>query len=138
MTVSPRSVGALYSFLGRVIPSMERVGLGENELLFQKATEFIDSHTDFKVCELAKACGMSESALYSFFKSYVGQTPTEIKNKLRIKKAVTLLGSTDLSIEEISDSLEFCTVAYFRKVFISITGKTPTQIRKEQFKKYTL
>ena len=126
MTISPRSVGALYSFLGRVIPSMERVGIDENSFLFQKAIEFIDSRTCFKVSELAKECGMSESALYSFFKNYSGRTPTEVKNRLRIKKAVALLGSTDMSVEEISSSLGFCTVAYFRKVFSGITGKTPT------------
>ena len=138
MTISPRSVGAFYSFLGRVIPSMECVGLDENSFLFQKATEFIENKTCFKVSELAKECGMSESALYSFFKSYSGQTPTEVKNRLRIKKAVALLGSTDMSVEEISSFLGFGTVAYFRKVFSGIMGKTPTEVRKEQFKKYNL
>lgn len=138
MTVSAASVGLLYSFLGEIMPQLEQTCNDPKAALLSRASEYILKDPDFRVPELARHCGMSESGLYAFFKSYANISPIGMKNKLQIEKAVELLGSTDLSVEEISDRLNFCSVAYFRKVFKEITGKTPSAIRKEQFQKYNL
>jgi len=46
--------------------------------------------------------------------------------------SVHLLTSTDLSPSQISDSLGFSSVSYFRKVLRQHTGQSPLQIRKTQ------
>lgn len=132
------AVGFLYAFLGEVFPTMQRDDPDPMRDLFSKARHYIYTHPDFKVPELARHCGMSESGLYAFFRSHAKTSPIEEKNHILVGRAVTLLGSTDLSIEEISDRIGFQSVAYFRKVLKRHTGKTPTEIRAEQAQKYNL
>lgn len=132
------SVGFLYAFLGEVFPTMKRNDTDSQRELFSMARHYIYNHPDFKVPELARHCGMSESGLYAFFRSYAQTTPIEEKNRIQANRAVTLLGSTDLSIEEISDRIGFQSVAYFRKILKQETGKTPTEIRLEQTQKYKI
>ena len=134
--VSVSSIGLFYAFMGEVFPTMQRSGNNAERELFSKARHYIYNHPDLKVPELARHCGMSESALYAFFRSYAKTTPIEEKNRILVERAVQLLGSTDLSIEQISDRVGFQSVAYFRKVVKEITQKTPTEIRQEQTKTY--
>ena len=75
---------------------------------------------------------MSESSLYAFFRSYANTTPVQVKNAMLVERAVTLLGSTDLPIEVISDRVGFQSVAYFRRLLRAHTGKTPGAIRRER------
>jgi AraC-like DNA-binding protein len=132
------SVGFLYAFLGEVFPTMQRVDDDPMRELFSKARHYIYTHPNLKVPELARHCGMSESGLYAFFRSFAQTSPIEEKNRILASRAVTLLGSTDLSIEQISDRIGFQSVAYFRKVLKQHTGKTPSEIRAEQAQKYNL
>ena len=131
-TVLCSSIGLLYSFLGEVFPTMTAANSNPQKQLFSKARHYILKHPDFRVPELARHCNISESGLYAFFKAYAHTTPIEFKNRLQTEKAVALLGSTDLSIEEISDRVGFQSTAYFRKIVKAQTGKTPTELRKEQ------
>ena len=54
-----------------------------------------------------------------------------MKQEILCEKAVQLLTTTDLSVEEISNRLLFSSSSYFRKIFKKYTGKTPRQIRKD-------
>lgn len=80
--------------------------------------------------ELARHLGMSESGVYAFFRSFA-TTPIEVKNSVLAERAVALLSSTDLSVEEICGRLELSSSAYFRKVIRDFVGKSPTEIRRE-------
>jgi AraC-like DNA-binding protein len=136
--VNTSSVGLLYAFLGEVFPTMKQTESDPQKELFSKAKHYIHQNPQFKVPELARHCGMSESGLYAFFRSYANTSPIELKNSIQVQKAVSLLGSTDLSVEEISDRVGFRSVAYFRKILRARTGKTPSEIRHEEFCKYGL
>ena len=138
MGVNTSSVGLLYAFLGEVFPTMTRTENDPQKELFSKAKHYILQNPQLKVPELARHCGMSESGLYAFFRSYANTSPIEVKNALQVQKSITLLGSTDLPIEDISELVGFRSVAYFRKILRAHTGKTPTEIRREQFTKYHL
>ena len=130
-TVSPSSVGWLYLLLGRLLPSMKEENPDPQARLLAKAKEYIASHQDFKVGELARHCNMSESGIYAFFREYAGTTPIEMKHRMKVERAIQLLSTTDLSIEEISDQLKFSSSAYFRKIVKEQTGKTPSLLRRE-------
>ncbi len=126
------SVGALYSFLGRVLPDMKEAYKDPREMVFERVKEYIAKNPSFYVSDLAKYCSMSESGIYAFFREYAKTTPVHLKNSIWAEKGIELLRSTDLPIEEICNRCGFQSVAYFRKVLADRTGKIPSQIRKEQ------
>ena len=63
-------------------------------------------------------------------KKMTGQSFTDIITNLVIHDAKAKLGATELSVQEISDSLNFPDVSAFGKYFKRYTGMTPTQYRK--------
>ena len=128
--VSISDIGHFYTFLGAVLPSMSEANIDPRKALFERAEDYIFRNPDFRVPELAKHLGISESGLYSFFKDYADTTPIKVKNRIQAGRALSLLSFTDLTVEEISDRLGFQSVAYFRKIIKEQTGKTPSEIRK--------
>ena len=129
-TVSPRSVGLLYMFLGEVISSMTESVSDPRASLFAKAEDFIRKNPSFRVSELARACNMSESGLFSFFREYAGTTPISVKKRILSERAKELLCCTDRSVEDIARELGFCSSAHLRKTVKAVTGETPSEIRK--------
>ncbi len=127
------AIGYFYLFMDAALCVMKEKSSESGHALFEKAKGFITQNPNFKVGELARFCNMSESGIYALFQRNGGLTPIEMKHRILIEKAVTLLYSTDLSVEQISDRLGFSDPGYFRKIFRRITGKTPTEIRREHF-----
>lgn len=134
MTVNCTTVGALYSFLGKIIPSMQIKQTQNNkyEDIINRALTFLDKNYNCKICEVANFCGVSESGLYLIFNKALGKTPLDIKHQIVCEKAKELLSTTSLSIEEISTMLHFSSSSYFRKIFKLITGCNPMAIRKNK------
>jgi len=81
---------------------------------------------------LARLCCISESGFYAKFHAAVGKTPVAYCNAVRIRKAQSLLIGTDLTVEEISERLGFCSPAYFRRVFRELTGQLPKALRRRE------
>ncbi|MBQ7348083.1 MAG: helix-turn-helix transcriptional regulator [Clostridia bacterium] len=129
--VSPTSVGLLYLFVGLSLENMRRDTADSRAAAWERAVKYVSEHPNFRVCELAAHCHMSESGLFAFFKQYGGLTPVELKNQILVKRAVELLLTTDLSVEEICSRTGFCNAAYFRKQLRKVTGKTSLEIRRE-------
>lgn len=127
------AVGRLYVCFSELKSLLTQEQSDPRRILYEKAEAYIREHPDFKVPELAKFCTISESGLYAFFAAYAGITPIEMKNRICIEKAQLLLESTNLSIEEISMQIGFRSVPYFRKLFVSYTGKNPTDYRKAAY-----
>jgi len=122
-------LGELFSVLGKVLGQMERSDRGPSVCLYEQAVEYMRSHIDCRVTEVARYCGVSESAIYASFKRH-GTTPNTVRQVLLAQEARHLLTTTDMSVQEISDRLGFSSASYFRKVLRLHTGKTPMQIRK--------
>lgn len=96
----------------------------------QKAILFMRENDRYSIPDLAKLCNMSECRFYSLFNQIVGTTPIKMKHKIQASKAEFLLKSTDLSIDEIAHSVGFESTAHFRKVFNSLYGFSPKEMRK--------
>ncbi len=131
MSVSVESIASLFLVMARLMPTMSRINEEPQTRVIVKARSYMYGQTDFSVPELARICNMSESGLYAFFNKYVGCTPVEMKNSIRVENATKLLMNTDYSIEEISDKVGFRSVSHFRKLLKKHTGKTPRDLRKE-------
>ena len=125
------SVSCLYRLLsdlhGRARPAEE----GGGEQIVAPALEYIGRHCTerIRVSELAHLCNYSESGFYKIFKEQTGMTPIRYKHGVLIRRAVELLQTSEKSVDEISYELGFSSANYSRKVFYSVTGKTPRQIR---------
>ena len=136
--VNSEAIGLLYCLLGGFLPHMQSDGTSKHERQLQAAKIYLRSHPDCKMTDLARHCCISESGLYALFRDYANTSPIKEKNKMQIERAVELLINTDDSIEQISELLRFSSAAYFRKLFKEQTGKTPTQVRKEQALKHRI
>lgn len=126
-------VSDLYALLARIMPHMEISTDYQKNSLLKEATYYLTEHINCSVTELSQYCKISESGLYAAFKRNCNCTPNELRQKIKIEKAINLLTTTDISIEEISDSLGYSSSSYFRKILRKLEGKTPSQIRKEHF-----
>jgi len=82
------------------------------------------------VAELAQLCNISEVYFRKQFKTYIGVSPREYRNSLRLTKARTYLEYGEMSVQEISDMLGYSTVSHFIKEFKGRYGSSPLKYRK--------
>ena len=129
LTVSPSSIGRLYSFLGAVDHRMMAQTAIRSKTV-DRALRFMRANDRYAVADVAAHCGVSESGLYAAFKKHLGKTPIEMRHRILTDRAVELLSSTDLSVEDISDRLGFSSSSYLRKVLKAEIGQSPREIRK--------
>ncbi len=130
-TVDAHSVAVLYEILFRLLPHAERSRQTKAALFLSTAVQYMRNNTDFTVKDVASACNMSESTFYVSFKRASGITPITMKHRLQAEKAVSLLKTTDYSVETICSMLNFSSPAYFRKILRREYGKTPKEIRRD-------
>lgn len=132
-TPDSAALGQLFRLLGLAIPEMAREDPERAGCLYERAVEYMRGNPESSAAQVARHCGVSESALYASFKRH-STTPNQTRQAILVEEAKHLLTTTDASVQEISDRLGFSSGSYFRKVVRGITGKTPTQIRKNAAK----
>lgn len=130
ITVSCSSVGLLYQLIGEISKTMSKDCQPYNRIT-EKALEFMRDNTQYTMKDVAEYCEVSESGLYPVFQKVFAKTPLEMKQEILCEKAVQLLTTTDVPVEEISNRLLFSSSSYFRKILKKHTGKTPREIRRE-------
>ena len=80
---------------------------------------------------ISKQLGVSTNHLVKLFKNqHNGLTPTQYITKLRITKAVELLGEENINILEIAYMTGFKSLSNFYKCFKKGTGHTPKKFKK--------
>lgn len=82
------------------------------------------------ISDLAAKLGVSASHLSREFTREIGAPPVDYLRKLRLKMAVHLLGTTNLSIDEIAVSCGFSCGNYFDKVFKQYLKMSPRKFRE--------
>lgn len=98
----------------------------------QTVLSYIAEHLSepLSVQEISKATGCSKSVLYKKFHQALGCTVSEYINNQRVEQAKTLMKTTDLSMEVISQEVGFTSVSYFSRTFKRLTGSSPLQFKK--------
>lgn len=89
------------------------------------------------ISKLATHTPYSYSRLTTLFKEYTGKSLLTYMNDLKLVYAKKLLRTTNKQIIEISNELYYDSVSSFNHNFKNKFGKTPTEYRKEHFKKST-
>lgn len=86
---------------------------------------------DLSLKRLSAEYSVNASYLSALFKKEMGTTLTDYISQQRIRRAITLINSTNLQIQDIASESGIYDVNYFRKLFKKVTGKTPTEYAKQ-------
>ncbi|REE87458.1 two-component system response regulator YesN [Paenibacillus taihuensis] len=102
-------------------------------LMIMKSVQLIheSDNYDFNRDELAAKLLMSGSYFSRCFKDIIGQSYSEYTKNLRLKKALTLVESSELPIYMIAEKTGFQDEKYFSRVFFKQFGKNPQEHRKQ-------
>ena len=129
------SFEVLYNIMEQMIPSycllIKKYSLTQYSSIVQKALTFINLNisSNLTVKKVASEVGLSADYLTRLFKKELDMNVITYINKKRIYKSLKLLGSTNLSIEEIGDLVGLDNTSYFYKLFKKEIGISPKQYR---------
>ncbi|MGY6649686.1 two-component regulator propeller domain-containing protein [Wenyingzhuangia sp. IMCC45574] len=101
-----------------------------DELFLQDAMEIVEKNmmnTEFSVEMLVKEMNVSRSNLYLKLKEITGLSSSEFIRSIRLKRAVQLLETSDLSVKEIMYMTGFNSPSYFAKCFKKQFNMTPSE-----------
>lgn len=89
------------------------------------------SHEPIGVDDLVSVAGMSRSGLHMAFWEYLGRTPGQELQRVRIDRAKRLLGGSDDKIEAIASHCGYQSANSFCIAFKRVTGMTAKQFREQ-------
>ena len=101
----------------------------------EKLRNLIETHlgdSDLRVDDLGEKLGLSRVQLYRKAKALTGYSPNELLRIARLKRAASLLASTDKTIAEITYEVGFSAPSYFAKCYKDYFGESPTDFLKRK------
>lgn len=127
------NLGELYSFLGLLMHNYEsQKGIAKSAIQpLRIALDFIEANffNDISVEQIAAQVGLSRSQLFRIFKSALGISVQGYLLQFRLRKARTLVCTTQLNMTEIALSCGFQDTAYFTRCFKRQYGMAPLLYR---------
>lgn len=95
-----------------------------------KVLPYVDSHPqDVSMTKLAKVAQMDLDKFYGIMSTHLYKTPRSLVLRLRLQKAADMLSSTDKSVEEIAEDLNFESPNYLIASFYHLYRQTPDGYR---------
>lgn len=94
--------------------------------------------SNLNVEDLGKDMGLSRVQLYRKIKSLTNYSPNELLRIARLKKAASLLASSDMTVAEIGYEVGFSSPSYFTKCYKEQFGESPTDFLKEEDNKIVI
>ncbi|MBQ8551876.1 MAG: helix-turn-helix transcriptional regulator [Clostridia bacterium] len=96
---------------------------------FEAVTAYLREHIGEALTleEIAASSHISVSKLSALFRDQCGCGTIAYFNSIKIERAKRLIRDSSMNFTQISQSLGFCTVHYFSKLFKKIAGITPTE-----------
>ena len=88
--------------------------------------------SNLNVEDLGKDMGLSRVQLYRKIKSLTNYSPNELLRIARLKKAASLLASSDMTVSEIGYEVGFSSPSYFTKCYKEQFGESPTDFLKRR------
>lgn len=97
-----------------------------------RAQAFLDKHAagPLTVPEMAAAAKLEERTFLRRFRAATGLRPIEYCQHLRIAKAREMLETSRRPVEQVGWDVGYADPASFRKLFLKLTGLTPTDYRQ--------
>jgi transcriptional regulator GlxA family with amidase domain len=85
--------------------------------------------SELTIDQLARSVGLSRRQLERLFAQELKASPARVYMRLRMERAKMLVAQTDASLIDIALQVGFENTSHFNRVFKSIHGKTPGQMR---------
>lgn len=125
------SVYYTYSYTQKNLSNQKEISAKDSDFL-RRFCEYVSLNMDHELSAdvLTRELGISRTLLYEKVKDLTGSTVNDYIKHLRIERAQALLKDTDMSINEISDTVGYAYPRYFSSVFKEVTGYTPTAFKK--------
>lgn len=103
-----------------------------NSVILKPALDYIELNYRNQITQtqLADLCHLSPAYFSRLFAKEMGESPSVYLSRKKIQHACDLLENSELSINQISDELNFSSPGYFIKVFKKFEGITPLVYRK--------
>ena len=108
---------------------------GVDKGFVEKLQQLMEDHLsdpELSVESLGEKIGMSRVQLYRKTKALTGHSPNELLRMLRLKKAASLLASTEKTIAEVTYEVGFSSPSYFPKCYKEYFGENPTDFLKRK------
>lgn len=99
---------------------------------FKSLIEAKMSDSSLNVEDLGKEMGLSRVQLYRKLKSLTNFAPNELLRMARLKRATSLLASSQLNVAEIGYEVGFTSPSYFSKCYKEEFGESPTDFLKRR------
>lgn len=90
------------------------------------------SDSGLNVEDLGRDMGLSRVQLYRKIKSLTNYAPNELLRMARLKRAASLLASSELTVAEIAYEVGFTSPSYFTKCYKEQFGESPTEFLKRK------
>lgn len=105
----------------------------DEEIIISMLQQYIEEHCSERLTlnDLSKKCFYHPSYFSRMFREKNGMTLTDYISKIRIQKAIGLLETTGLSVEEVQISCGMSDKTFFYKKFREETGLSPAEFRKK-------
>lgn len=115
----------LYAFLQEI--EERELGLPAKFRRLQPAMAELEAHPEGndRVERYATLCGMSEAGFRRLFREYIGCSPVEYRNTLRLERARTLLQSGEYNVSEAAEQVGFANLSFFIRLYKKKFGYTP-------------
>ena len=98
--------------------------------------DYIDLHIYEQISleEMGKVVGYTKYYLSRKFKQEMGISIWDYINECKVEQAKILLSDPTLTIQDVSDKLNYCSRSYFSEVFQACTGMWPSNYRAIELK----
>lgn len=121
---------------GDSIATIQKQSLGEMDKGFvEKLKELIEEKmgdSTLSVECLGTELGLGRVQLYRKTKALTGYSPNELLRIARLKKAASLLASTEKTVAEITYEVGFSSPSYFTRCYKDYFGESPTDFLKRR------
>ena len=99
---------------------------------FKEVIRYIEDNiaNSFRIDELSEIACMQSSYFIKKFKASFGVTPITYINKMKMYKAMSVLASSDCSVEKAGEKVGISDNSYFSKLFRQYCYTTPADYRK--------
>ena len=99
--------------------------------LINNVISFIDSNLcdELRLEQMAGITFMNPAYFSTFFKKYMGLSPTEFIAKKRINRAIEYLTNSNKTVLEIAGLCVYNNTTNFNKIFKKVVGKVPSDFR---------